>query len=250
MNTSPKEIFVLQLARASKRARRFVRHLSKEDREDVISSALLWCWENRENYSLTTSLETWFVNAVRDAYKTWQRGEVRHAAERLEDDIPTPDTAQAGAEALEAAEHLIRSLPTEYKTVALLQSEGLTRPEIMAEGITKRVVDDARKYIRQLRRLIPDDHEYRRTLRTPPARSSDDLAHMTTIDRELERLDFAPPAGKECPPCWRCLWFYGYMPGEYRPTRMTIQEPEVRDAVRDTEARKIEIAGRIRDGDI
>ena len=65
---------------------------------------------------------------------------------------------------------------------------------------------------------------------------------------ELEQLDFAPPAGKDCPPCWRCMWFEGFMPDGKRSTRMGIEDAEVREAVQSTEARKIEIAQRVRSG--
>ena len=65
---------------------------------------------------------------------------------------------------------------------------------------------------------------------------------------ELEQLDFAPPAGKDCPPCWRCQWYYGFMSSGKRETRMDIEDLEVREAVKNTEARKIEIAQRVRSG--
>ena len=64
----------------------------------------------------------------------------------------------------------------------------------------------------------------------------------------LEKLEFSPAAGKDCPPCWRCMWFEGYMPAGKRETRMKIEEAEVREAVKNTEARKIEIAQQVRDG--
>jgi hypothetical protein len=64
----------------------------------------------------------------------------------------------------------------------------------------------------------------------------------------LEQLDFAPPAGMDCPPCWRCQWYYGFMPSGKRETRMDIEDLEVREAVKNTEARKIEIAQQVRHG--
>src|ERR1700676_853973 len=81
------EIFTMQLARAAgKKANKFLRArgLQKSDRDDVISAALLWCWENRANYSLTPTLETWFMNAVRNAYQDMQRHTLPTSDESLD----------------------------------------------------------------------------------------------------------------------------------------------------------------------
>jgi DNA-directed RNA polymerase specialized sigma24 family protein len=250
---SPGEVFVVQLARASRRANHFLRGLSRADRDDVLAAALLWCWENRESYSLTTTLETWFVNAVRDARKQWVSGNQRNrgvSLDALVNAAPTGDTTLSGAQAAEAAEKLIRALPAEYKHVANLQLHGYSRAEMMAAGASKQVIDGARSRIKQLRRLLPDEQSYRRTLRTVTLSSDDATDKRSKIDRELEQLEFAPPSGKDCPPCWKCKYFEGYLPGAHRPTRMALQEPEVRVAVQETEARKIEIAKRVRNGNV
>lgn len=250
--TSVGEIFVRTLSEASTRAERFLykKHLTSQDRDDIVATAILWCWENRDNYSLTTSLDTWFLNAVRNAYQDWRRGETRNAAE-LMDAIPTGDTTQADAEAYEAAEKLVAAMPPSYWQALRLHIAGYTRTEMRAQGVSHDAVNAVRKRVQQLRRLLPDDHEYRRVLRAAPSQDSDELharGPEPPIDRELERLDFPPEHGADCPPCWRCKWFEGYLPGAYRSQRMPIQEPEVRDAVRDVEARKIEIAQWVRAG--
>lgn len=247
--TSASEVFVLQLARSSRKANRFVRHLQKVDREDVIAAALAWCWANREKYSLTTTLDTWFMNAVRDAYKAWLRTDNRVPAEQLIGEIPTGDTTEAAVAATQAAETLIRALPSEYKKVARLEMLGYTRAEMGEQGIPKQTIDEARSRIKQLRRLLPDDYEYRRVLRTPRTSSPDHLSHeQPQIDKEIEALDFPPPGDNECPPCWRCLWFEGWLPGTVKSARMQIVEPEVAKAVTDTEARKVAIAKGVRNG--
>lgn len=76
---TPDEVITRMLARASKTAIRFLRKrgLQLEDRQDILHDALLWCLEHQNNYSLTTTLETWFINAVRDAYKRFKRHEAR-----------------------------------------------------------------------------------------------------------------------------------------------------------------------------
>lgn len=257
--TSAASVFVIQLARASRKANRFVRHLQRADREDVIAAAILWCWENKHNYSLTTTLDTWFVGAVRNAKQAWLRGEAREASEFMSE-IPTGDTTLAHVEAQEAATKLILALPFEYKKVAKLQMQGFTREEMMAKGVSKDTIDNTRARIKQLRRLLPDDHEYRRTLRAYRAPSSDhpqggeedgvSNTHQSRIDREIEQLEAMPKHGKDCPPCWRCKWFEGYMPALHVSMRLPITEPEVALAVSKTEAEKVRIAREVRDGNL
>jgi|ERR1700722_18590917 len=248
--TSPGEEFVLQLARASRKANRYVRHLQRADREDIIAAALLWCWKNRASYSLTTTLDTWFVNAVRDAYKAWQNYETRSASLSVAE-IPTGDTTLAAVEAQSAANALAQALPPEYKRVALMQARGLTREEMMEKGATKHIIDDARARIKQLRKLLPDAQEFRAVLIKQPVAESDEAQYpASNIDHEIAALDFPPATGKECPPCWRCKWFEGYMPGNNRSVRMEIQEADVREAVRATEAEKVRIAGDVRNGNL
>jgi DNA-directed RNA polymerase specialized sigma24 family protein len=245
--TSPGESFVIQLARASRKANYIIRKLSRADRDDVIAAAMLWCWQNRDNYSLTTTLDTWFVNAVKDAMKALRRGELQHSATQLQD-IPTGDTTLAAAQALEAADKLMAALPPEYKKVAKMQMAGHTWPEMVAQGVTQRTVDEARARIKQLRKLLPDDHEYRKVLRNAGVQPKTGV--ITGIDREIEALNFAPAHGKECPPCWRCKWFEGYLPGPRKDVRMEIVERSVKAAVLWTERRKQHIAQEVRDGNL
>jgi len=249
MTHSASEVFTMQLARAAaKRANKFLasRGLQKSDRDDVIAAAMLWCWENRDNYSLTTTLETWFMNAIRDAYKSLQR-EVLTSDQSIEQMGGGDDTYNAVA-AESSAMALIGALNQTAKTVAVLTMGGYTRAEMIERGISKRAIDEAHQRIKQLRRLVPDADGVRLIARTMPAVSSDDTDdQLSEIDVALEQLDFAPPAGKDCPPCWRCQWYYGFLPSGKRETRMSIEEP-VREAVKVTEARKIEIAQQVRGG--
>lgn len=250
MTTSAGEVFVLELARVARKANRLVRHLQKSDRDDVMAAALAWCWENRRTYSLTTTLDTWFVNAVRDAYKTWRRGERRTAAESMSE-IPTGDTVESAVAAQQAANALAIALPPEYRQVARYEMEGYTRAEMKEAGLSHDVISEARARIKQLRRLLPDDYGFRRALRSAPSRDSAERPQeMSNIDHEIEALDFPPPSGQECPPCWRCLWFEGWLPGAHKSVRMPIVEPEIAKAVADTEARKVTIARGVRDGNL
>jgi DNA-directed RNA polymerase specialized sigma24 family protein len=248
MTRDAQEVFTVELARAAaKTTNKFLRArgLQRADREDVTAAALEWCWKNRAKYSLTTTLETWFMNAVRDAYKNLQRDELPSAEESI-DNIGGTDTTYEEVAAESSAKVLLDALTPAYREIAVLTMEGYTYRELIKKGYPERTIKDAHKRIKQLRRLVPDGYRSKRMIQTAAAPSSDDA--VASIDTELEQLDFAPAAGKECPPCWRCLWFEGFMPSGKRETRMDIEDEEVRLAVKNTEARKVEIAQQVRDG--
>jgi hypothetical protein len=257
-NTAP-EVFTIQLARAAGgRANKFLykRGLQKADRDDVIYAALAWCWENRANYSLTTTLETWFVNAVRDAYKKLRTKELPLSEDTLAT-LNRGDETYNSAAAASSAEALINALTPASKSVALLILSGRTRREMVEMGHDQYVVDSTQQRIKQLRRLLPSRDVWSAVRRgpagngvTPQGPDSDDATdeQIAGIDREIAQLDFPPPTGKDCPPCWRCCYFEGYMPSGKRETRMAIVDAEVREAVKSTEARKIEIAQQVRNG--
>jgi DNA-directed RNA polymerase specialized sigma24 family protein len=248
--TRADEIFTMQLARAAgKTANKFLRSrgLQKSDRDDVISAALLWCWANKANYSLTTTLETWFMNAIRNAYQDLRRRELPTSDESL-DNIGGDDDTYNIAAAESSANALLSALTETDKEIAIMTMQGFTYRE-MRKRFSGQVVDEAHQRIKQLRRLLPDENVRAALARTAPAASSDDAeGQLSDIDRAIEQLDFAPPAGKDCPPCWRCMWFEGFMPAGKRDTRMDIADKDVREAVKSTEARKISIAQQVRDG--
>jgi hypothetical protein len=249
---SASEVFTMQLARAAGRqANKFLinKGLQRADRDDVISAAMLWCWENRDNYSLTTTLETWFMYAVRHSLDSWRANELPISDDSI-DNIGGEDTTYNTAEAESAADALINALTAADKEIALLTMKGYTRREMVKMGHDQYMIDNAHARIKQLRRLLPDDRVVRSSLRAESGGGNSDDASdtLSPIDVELEQLEFAPPAGKDCPPCWRCQWYYGFMPSGKRETRMDIEDLEVREAVKNTEARKIEIAQRVRSG--
>lgn len=248
MTQTVAEMFMLQLSRAGARpADRFLRKrgLQPADRDDVIAAATLWCWEHQHEYSLTTTLETWFMNAVRNAYQDLKRDELPPAAESLEQ-IGGPDETYNAAAAESSARALVDSLTQSEATVATLTMRGYTRAEMIEKGIPQHVIDGARKRIKQLRGLITDVEATRMITRSVLGSSDDADDRLSHIDRELERLDFAPAHGKDCPPCWRCLWFEGFLPLGKRETRMEVADIEVREAVGHTETRKIHIAQQVR----
>jgi RNA polymerase sigma factor (sigma-70 family) len=258
--TTVAELFVITLARASRRTRRYLRDLERMDRDDVLATAILWCWENRSTYNPAVPLDDWFVGAIRDAKKKWMRGERREAVELITD-IPAPNDTLARAEAHEAAAILVAGMDKRAKKIAVLTSFGYMGYEIAERlGISPQAVNQHLKRISRLRDLMPDNTEFRRTIRAghpaynsdnigaPDAKLAEENRGLSWIDKEIERLDFPPPSGKECPPCWRCRWYDGFMPGTSKTVRMPITEPAVKQAVMETEARKIDIAQQVRDG--
>ncbi len=257
------EIFTMQLARAAgKTANRFLqmRGLQTADRDDIVSAALLWCWEHRDNYSLTTTLETWFMYSVRHAWEAWRRKEIPVSNVSL-DRVGGADEAYNIAEAESAATALLSALTPVDREIALLTMQGYTRSELRERGYSTRAVHATHRRIKQLRRLLPDDKVTLKIARAAPTASSEynaddeDLTDVDSsrhdvswIDRVVAGLDLPPKHGKNCPPCFRCMWFEGFMPDGKRSVRMDIEDKDVREAVKDTEARKIEIAQQVRDG--
>jgi DNA-directed RNA polymerase specialized sigma24 family protein len=252
------EVFTMQLARAAgKIANRFLhaRGLQKADRDDVIMEALGWCWAHRAQYSLTTTLETWFMNAVRDAYKKFTKMQLP-SEEDSTAQAHTADTTYQSAAAASSAQALVEALTPIDREIAQLTMAGYTYREIFKRGYPERTVRDAHQRIKQLRRLLPERELrdfIRSTARSSRAPNLDELdeapqSQPSRIDIEIARLDFAPHAGKDCPPCFRCMWFEGFMPSGKLDTRLEIVDVEVRAAVKDTEARKIEIAQQVRYG--
>jgi DNA-directed RNA polymerase specialized sigma24 family protein len=258
--TSAAESFALTLARASRQANRFLRsrQLDRASRDDVIAAAMLWCWENRDNYSLTATLEIWFLGAVRNAYRDYLRGEARDGATEIVQDMGAPDDTSVRAQALQAVEKIqqrVATMPEVQQKIAALILKQWTHNEIREElNVANAQIPEVRRKLAPLMRLIPDTPDTRWIIRsavTPAAISSDDASdQLSSIDREIEALEFAPPQGKDCPPCWLCKWYQGFLPGDRKSVRMEISEAEVRDAVRDTEAEKIRIAQEVRDGNI
>jgi hypothetical protein len=263
MTHSASEVFTMQLARAgAKQANRFLmmRGLQKSDRDDVIAGALLWCWQNREKYDpLIAQLDMWFMRAVRHSWDSWRAKELPTSSESLDNMGGGDDTYNIVA-AEDSAAAIVRELPPRERRVASLTMQGYSKSEMSKMGIREIDIKESRASVKRLRHLLPDASTYAVIIRTPPAPNPDDGAddedlsdtgtppQVSSIDRALAKLDFAPPAGKDCPPCWRCMWFEGFMPDGKRDTRMAIEDLDVREAVRVTESRKIEIAQQVRDG--
>jgi RNA polymerase sigma factor (sigma-70 family) len=249
---SAAETFAVTLARASKQANRFLRtrRLHSEARGDVIAAAMLWCWENRDNYSLTATLEQWFLGAVRNAYRDYLRGEIRNGTTEIVENMGSKDDPEYNVVLQDAVRTLSSNMDEMDRAIVQLRLDDKTHSEISTvlkverSAITKR--------LNRLSAFIPSSAHVNVILRrvvTPMARSSDEaMGGESQIDKEIAALEFAPPQGKECPPCFHCKWFEGYMPGTNKPVRMPITERKVKAAVLWIQRRKKQIAQKVRDG--
>jgi DNA-directed RNA polymerase specialized sigma24 family protein len=195
------DIFVLQLARASGRARRFLREqdLRKEDREDVIANAIAWCWERRADYPLTTSLSSWFFSAVRHAYREWSKGELRNASEIIED-IGYSDTSSASAQALDTLTKIKERIglmdPTEQQIAALLLREW-TQEEIREHlNIDIHRIPAVRRKLAPYLKHLPDTADTRWAIRKSVPLNSDDAPDTKAdIDTAMEDYQRGIPGG-------------------------------------------------------
>jgi RNA polymerase sigma factor (sigma-70 family) len=251
--TSAAESFAVTLARASRQAMRFLRsrQLHREARNDVIAAAVLWCWENQDNYSLTATLEQWFMGAIRNAYRDYLRGEIRNGTTEIVENMGAKDDPEYNVMLQDAVKTMVSNMDEIDRAIVQLTLGGKDQREV-SQALTMDVVTIKRR-IWKMRDQIPASAHVNTILRRAVTPAAQDMAessvdHQPAIDKEIAALEFAPPQGKECPPCHYCKWFEGYMPGERRLVRMEIHEPEVKRAVKNTEARKLEIAQAVRDG--
>lgn len=123
-------------------------------------------------------------------------------------------------------------------------SEISTALKIERSAITKR--------LNKLSAQLPSSAHVNTILRRVVGPTDSDNASdaLSQIDKDIAALEFAPAQGKECPPCWRCKWFEGYLPGPRKDVRMDINERSVKAAVLWTERRKKRIAQEVRDGNL
>jgi RNA polymerase sigma factor (sigma-70 family) len=250
---SAAESFALTLSRASRQAMRFLRTrgVNRDARDDVIAAALLWCWENQDNYSLTATLEQWFLGAIRHAYRDYLRGELRDGVTEIIQDMGGKDDPEYNAMLQEAVHTLASNMDEIDRAIVQLTLDGKNQREIRTALDMGHATVERR--LARMRAQIPASAHTNTILRRAVTSAAQDTAessvdHQPRIDKEIEALEFAPPAGKECPPCFYCKWFEGYMPSMRKPVRMEIQERSVKAAVLWTERRKKRIAQQVRDG--
>lgn len=81
--TTALEEFTVALARTSKSGYRHLRGMSRADAEDVLSIAVVWCWENRDQFDAKVgALDDWFAERVRQVARGRNRDNWRELARR------------------------------------------------------------------------------------------------------------------------------------------------------------------------
>lgn len=241
------ELFVVALARASQRAQKYLRGLEPADRDDILSTAILWCWENKANYRPTISLEVWVTDAIRHAKRDWERQESRETSELIEA-IAAPDDTSWNAAIQDAIRAMMDSMDERDRSIVTLMLDGKGQDHIATQvGLS---VSGVKRRLTRLRKFLPESAHFKLELRKVMSDSDRSQEPQSGIDKDIERLEFMPQHGKDCPPCWRCKWFEGLLPGPHRTVRLPIVEPEIRAAMNAIEGKKVEIAMLVQAGTI
>jgi RNA polymerase sigma factor (sigma-70 family) len=247
--TTAIEQFAIQLGRSSQRARRHLGALSHHDRDDVLGEAILRCWEQRESFDATRrSVDDWFAEVVRDVRTSIKNHNHKRAArfksvDRLRELASSEDTARV-AESQQMFEQLHEELSDGEKTVVALLAEGRSVREAgRAAGVPSSVARRLHRRIRELGDRFSVGHDQGRTQRSVTLGSDSDFPREAApIDHEIEKMLRRPTTERaDCPVCWRCMWFEGLTPKNWKPP--TNADEEVRCAVHATEIEKIRIAG-------
>ena len=109
-------------------------------------------------------------------------------------------------------------------------------------GVVKQVL---RRPNLEARFLTIEEHALLGMLTTPKPAPVRVVIEREGPKRKLKETDPIQKIGKDCPPCWRCMYFYGWLPKEeLAPTGHS--DPEVAAACDAINHRKIAIAGRVR----
>lgn len=247
--TSAAETFVVELARsASRRTHRALRGLKKQDRDDVLSAAILACWEGRDAVAVSDqSLENWFMDALIKARNDFCNPRRRGSHEPPSTELGTPDDVIINASAMSTAELLLRHFNADERKALQIIENGDTRK--VAKKLKWSAYQERafRAKINALHEKLPELPHLSAphvSARAPKHKDSDTaITELSPGDREVARIDFVPAPGADCPPCWKCRWYDGWLPAAYKPTKLA--DPEVQMAVQNTEASKIEIANNV-----
>jgi RNA polymerase sigma factor (sigma-70 family) len=239
MNNAPEQ-FAIELGRAAKKCGHLLRQLRPVDRDDAIASAMLECWEHREARDPEVTLDVWFADALRASIRHIKRStRSRGYSDMKLEEIASPDSTARSAEAHIFAEQLVLQLTHREQQVATRLAEGYSLAEIADEFKLTRLA--IKKITRKLRKLSTDISDDNPRVPYAPGPDSDHTEREPApIDHAIEQLLRRPVTERaDCPPCWKCMYFEGWTPIQYKPP--TLVEPEVQAAVAATEARKIAI---------
>jgi DNA-binding NarL/FixJ family response regulator len=233
------EVFAAELGRASKRSTHLLSGLNRADRDDAISAAMLDAWERRDTLK-DQKLDEWFAQILSVSVRHVKRSfrSRSYSAMKLSE-IAGIDSTSQSAEAISDAEALTKKLTKREQAVAMKLAEGYALVQIATE--LKMPQRELKRITRKLKKLN-NEHYFNepRTAYAPPTDSDHRETNAAPIDHEIEKL-LRQPANStaDCVPCWKCMYFEGWIPVHYHPPQLL--EPEIQTAVAATEARKIRI---------
>jgi len=152
------------------------------------------------------------------------------------------------AAAESSAKALLDAMTPADKEIAYLLITGYTYSEMAERGHSNEAVSNARKRIKQLRRLLPDLEGVRLIARTMPPASRTTLTtnYRRSMCTRAARLRAARRQG--LPTVLEMLLLRGLHARGQARHGMEIEDLEVREAVKNTRRASIEIAQQVRSG--
>jgi RNA polymerase sigma factor (sigma-70 family) len=245
LSKPPIDIFAEQLARAGSTPFRLLRGLQACDKEDVLQSAVLMAWEQRDSFDPSKgSLSSFFYNFVKSAVRDFRRHAARHRALENTDELAASDDTVRAA-AIEQAR--VKVLNKVDRRALEMLADGCSAAEIATRcGLTTEGVWAlARRLKNAASEVVASEPSV--TVPTGP-RDPDEEREPSRIDRELQRLDFPPKTGAECcsSRCIRCAWFYGVREPKGRVIAAEVVSAEIRSAQTAVYRRKVEISAAMR----
>lgn len=236
--SSAVEQFIIELARSSGHALRVLDRVPARARSDVLAAGITNAWERRAEYEPPQLPEIWFGKFLRAAAREWRKGE-RGLVDITALDETVPDETSALAEMQSEIEHAINLRgPAVAEAMSELIAGRANRDVERSYG--RHTYELARKVAGKLERQLRNPRIAQRLLRAHT--TEPDNKRLAKIDHEIARIDFPPHERAECPVCWRCMYFYGYLPTGKHEARMKIVEPDIGEAIAATEKRKMQIA--------
>ncbi len=230
---------------------RRTRHLNRTSREDVFGATVLKCWEEREEFrefdgpadgTVESRLMRWVDAVLRRALRAFSRQELPPGSaaelERLCAD-------EAGPEVLAHRSQVLDGLSERERSIYRGLRDGISVKTLARQlGVKKSDVKELKARLRE--ELSMPEHSL--IPAKSPAPPSDDHLHAPThIDHELNKLDFPPQHGAECPPCVHCSWFdKKWEPSKRVRVEAEIFDADVRKAKTEIYQRKLAISAKVR----
>lgn len=208
------DTFVIEMGRASKRALKLLRGLNAADRDDVLGTALMYAWEDREN--ATGDLDAWFREHLRAARSELHSS--RGGAGRLEA-MGNDDDAEREAALAQLTDRITAAVDAADQPLLEMYAQGYTCAEIASSiqatpTFVRRRLRTVRSRLGPLRKWLPDLPRITEQASAPIAPPDD--AEPPPIDHAIEKMLRRPKTPRaDCPVCWRCCWYDGLAPHKH-----------------------------------